>query len=136
MGLLNFDWSDPLSQATLAASAELFAANPRTWGVGKAINAFQNVGAQMAQRARQNELSDVELQEVDVLRLHATEALLDASHDVLRCEYVRKAAAGLGRRGVLQQRAAHTTTLRREEVLVAPVGDVLADALFSESVVN
>lgn len=64
MPLLNVNFEDPMSMATLALTAELFGANPRTWGFGRALQAFRETGAQMAQRARQNELVNMQTQEV------------------------------------------------------------------------
>jgi hypothetical protein len=78
----------------------------------------------------------VELEEVNVVRLHACKALFQATHDVLRRKDVGEAHVRAGRRRVVQQRTGEATALGRQEVLVAPVRYVLANALLGDPIVD
>ena len=77
----------------------------------------------------------VELHQVEVVRLHARQALLDAAHDVLGVKtwgkrpFARRAAG-------CRPGPGEAAALRGEEVLGAPVRDVLADALLGDAVVD
>src|SRR5437867_2614082 len=73
----------------------------------------------------------MELEHVDVVRLHADEALFDPRDDIVAREDVGVPLAPWGR-----GRADHTAALARQVVLGAPGRNVAPDTLLAESVVD
>jgi len=73
----------------------------------------------------------VELDYIEVIRLHSGEALFDTRDDVVAREDVRVPLASR-RRG----RADHAAAFTRQVVLGAPARDVAPDALLAQSVVD
>src|SRR2546428_701574 len=73
----------------------------------------------------------MELEHVDVIRLHADEALFDTRDDIVAREDVWVPLASWGR-----GRADHTAAFTRQVVLGAPVRNVAPDTLLAESVVD
>jgi hypothetical protein len=73
----------------------------------------------------------VELHHIEMIGLHATQALLDPGDNVLRREHMRTAVAARRRR-----RADQAAAFAGEIILIAQMPDVAADALLAEPVID
>ena len=73
----------------------------------------------------------MELHHVEIVGLHALQALLDARRDIFPGEHVRAALTAGCRR-----RPDQAATFAGEEILVAAMADVAADALLAQSIVD